>query len=166
MSPRWLAWVVMSGFPVLTAGGAGCGHTRRADDAPVSSEKESEAPPRKRPSTAEKDAELDSPRKPATKSSAATKPSAATESSEDGPQLATGPEGLMTEGAVEKIQDRLRERDLLKGDTSSGHWDERTRTAMRSFQRDNGLPATGMPDDVTVGKLGLKPSDVFRSTQK
>lgn len=157
MKSTWVFTVALSGLAVAMTG-AGCGHTRRADDTPVAAEKEGEdSAPKRAPARKEKTT-ADEPRKKAA--------SPSKESSEDGPPLATGPEGLMTEGGVAKIQDRLRERELLKGDTSSGHWDEPTRTAMREFQRDNGLPATGMPDDVTVGKLGLKPGDVFRSTKK
>lgn len=155
MKSRWMLALALCGPLAATVGG-GCGHTRQADDAPVTAEKEQE----------EKDAPA--PKRAATKKEAtpASRQPAASEKEPTGLPLATGPEGLMTEGSVEKIQDQLRERNLLKGDASSGRWDEPTRTAMREFQRDNGLPATGMPDDVSVGKLGLKPGDVFRSTKK
>lgn len=153
MNLRATLWLAV-GLPLALVG-AGCGHTRHADDAPVAEEKEAEQAAPKREAT-RKDGAPASPRKAGTESS----------KEDNGPPLATGPEGLMTEGAIAKIQDRLREKDLLKGDKSSGHWDESTRTAMREFQRDNGLPATGMPDDVSVGKLGLKPGDVFRSAKE
>jgi peptidoglycan hydrolase-like protein with peptidoglycan-binding domain len=158
MKARWMLLLAgLSGLPGIVAS-AGCSHTRRADDAPVTAEKEEqpEDAAKKRPAEARKKTPPATPRKA----------DAEPESAKDGPPLATGPEGLMTEGSVEKIQDRLRERDLLKGDTSSGRWDEPTRTALRAFQRDNGLPATGTPDDVTLGKLGLKPGDIFRAAKK
>jgi hypothetical protein len=163
MNPGWKTLAALGGLTLVAPIGLGCGHTRRADDVPVA---KSESEPRektpKRSAAERGDVATESHRKAA----AASPPKADAESSKDGPSLATGPEGLLADGAAEKIQERLRERDLLKGDVSSGHWDEPTRAAVRTFQRDNGLPATGMPDDVTIGKLGLKPADVFRSTKK
>ena len=163
MNRRWAHLVALWGLPMVALAETGCGHTRRADDAPVAkSESEIGGKTPERSASRREDATPE----PGRKASAESARKADGEPARDGPPLATGPEGLMTEGAVEKIQERLRDRDLLKGDAPSGNWDERTRTALRDFQRDNGLPATGMPDDVTVGKLGLKPADVFRATKK
>ena len=43
-------------------------------------------------------------------------------------------------------------------------FDGDTQAALRRFQRERGLPSTGIPDDATVRKLGLDPRDVFKSS--
>ena len=68
----------------------------------------------------------------------------------------------MKPGALETIQEKLAHAGALKGDPS-GKMDAATQKALVQFQRDHNLPATGVPDDATVGRLGLKPSDVFRA---
>jgi hypothetical protein len=98
MKARWMLLLAgLSGLPGIVAS-AGCSHTRRADDAPVTAEKEEqpEDAAKKRPAEARKKTPPATPRKA----------DAEPESAKDGPPLATGPEGLMTEGSVEKIQDR------------------------------------------------------------
>jgi len=79
--------------------------------------------------------------------------------------LATSPSGLLKPGAEKKIQEKLSDKGVLENHTPSGELDGPTREALRRFQHDEGLPATGMPDDATVRKLGLDPADVFKSGQ-
>ncbi|EDM71441.1 lytic murein transglycosylase [Roseobacter sp. AzwK-3b] len=43
--------------------------------------------------------------------------------------------------------------------TPDGVWGNGSRKAMRAFQEQNGLPATGAPDRVTLEALGVSPSD-------
>jgi hypothetical protein len=81
------------------------------------------------------------------------------------PPLATSPAALLEPRALRTVQEKLSSRGELSKDDESGKFDEPTRRALRSFQRKNGLPATGMPDDVTVQKLGLDPGQIFRSTK-
>ncbi len=82
------------------------------------------------------------------------------------PPLATSPAGLLKADAVEAIQEKLASRGDLSDKRESGKLDPPTREALREFQRKNNLPATGMPDDLTVQKLGLDPGRVFRATTK
>lgn len=83
----------------------------------------------------------------------------------EGLPLATSPAGLLKPHAVEDIQDRLETKGALPPDHRSGKLDGPTREALRKFQKDAGLPATGAPDDLTVQKLGLRPEDVFRASR-
>jgi peptidoglycan hydrolase-like protein with peptidoglycan-binding domain len=62
------------------------------------------------------------------------------------------------------MQDKLMQRGYLGKGQLSGRIDGSTIKALRDFQRDRGLPATGIPDDLTVRKLGLRPEDVFRAS--
>ena len=82
---------------------------------------------------------------------------------ERAPLLATSPAGLLQPGAIAALQDKLVDRGYLDKSARSDKLDDRTEKALRDFQRDQGLPATGTPDDATVKKLGLSLQDVFRS---
>ena len=77
------------------------------------------------------------------------------------PMLATSPAGTLRPEALREIQRRLTSRGLLAGEHKAGALDEATRNALRDLQRDSDLPATGVPDDATVRKLGLDPAHVF-----
>jgi hypothetical protein len=91
--------------------------------------------------------------------------SPAGEGAGEGLPLATSPAGLLKPHAVEDIQDRLETKGALPPDHRSGKLDGPTREALRKFQKDAGLPATGAPDDLTIQKLGLRPEDVFRASR-
>ncbi len=80
------------------------------------------------------------------------------------PPLPASPSGLLREGGAASIQDRLMAHGYLHRDTRTDELDGPTEKALRDFQRDNGLPATGIPDDLTVKKLGLSPKDLFRAS--
>jgi Putative peptidoglycan binding domain len=82
----------------------------------------------------------------------------------DAPPLATSPAGLLKPEAVTALQEKLVSRGRLAKSEESGKLDEPTHAALRTFQGENNLPATGMPDDLTVQKLGLRPDQVFRAT--
>jgi len=77
--------------------------------------------------------------------------------------LATSPSGLLKPGAEKKIQEKLSDKGVFDEKPPSGELDGPTREALRRFQREEGLPATGMPDDKTVKKLGLNPADIFKA---
>jgi peptidoglycan hydrolase-like protein with peptidoglycan-binding domain len=79
--------------------------------------------------------------------------------------LATSPTGLLKPHAIEKIQEKLASSGRLSEDHETGKMDEPTRKALREFQQSKNLPATGMPDDVTIQKLGLGTEDVFRASE-
>lgn len=85
---------------------------------------------------------------------------------ETGIPVASTPQGLMREGAEKKIQERLREKGLLGADDHSGQLDPDTRAALRTFQKREGLPTTGLPSYETVDKLGLDLDAIFYSHVK
>lgn len=87
------------------------------------------------------------------------------DSRENAPVLSTAPGGQLKPHAVEEIQQKLKAKGKLSKDYAPGKMDQATREALREFQRDNKLPATGMPDDVTIEKLGLGTGEIFRSAQ-
>jgi hypothetical protein len=70
--------------------------------------------------------------------------------------VSTSPAGLLAPGADDKIRDKL----AAAGYAAEG---KSTKEALRRFQKANDLPATGMPDNETVKKLGLDPSEIFRA---
>jgi peptidoglycan hydrolase-like protein with peptidoglycan-binding domain len=82
---------------------------------------------------------------------------------DDAPPLASSPGGLLQPGAAAALQDKLIARGYLEASVRSGRLDAKTQKALREFQREQGMPATGAPDDLTVEKLGLSPGEVFRS---
>jgi putative peptidoglycan binding protein len=73
--------------------------------------------------------------------------------------VATTPEGLIKPGGIAKMQRALREKGLDAPQTDK--LDEQTKSALLDFQKREKLPATGLPDYVTVRKLGLDPNDIF-----
>jgi hypothetical protein len=70
--------------------------------------------------------------------------------------VSTTPAGLLAPGADDKIRDKL----AAAGFAADG---KSTKEALRRFQKDNDLPATGIPDHETVKKLGLDPNEIFRA---
>jgi peptidoglycan hydrolase-like protein with peptidoglycan-binding domain len=79
--------------------------------------------------------------------------------------VASTPQGLLKEGAVRKIQERLRARGLLAGDPIADQLDADTRAALAKFQKQEGLPATGLPSYETARHLGLDLDEIFQTTQ-
>lgn len=84
---------------------------------------------------------------------------------EDRPPLVTSPTGLLRPDAVKRIQERLHAQGFLPEQARSGKLDEATRKALRELQEKHNLPATGAPDDLTLEKLGLDPTQLTRSAQ-
>lgn len=75
------------------------------------------------------------------------------------------PEGQFRDGAVERIQDALRERGLLKDEVKRGDLDVPTSAALSKLQAEKDLARTGQPDRATLEALGLKPKDVFQARE-
>jgi peptidoglycan hydrolase-like protein with peptidoglycan-binding domain len=75
----------------------------------------------------------------------------------------SSPAALLAPGAARDIQEKLAKSGDLDG-APSGELDGPTRAALARFQRAHDLPATGIPDDATVEKLGLQPAAVFKKT--
>lgn len=96
---------------------------------------------------------------PAPKKEAKKEPSPLVESK----ATPSSPAALLAPGGARAIQDKLANAGDLEGEPS-GELDGPTRAALTRFQRAHDLPATGLPDDATVSKLGLKPDDVFKKT--
>lgn len=86
--------------------------------------------------------------------------------SETGIPVASTPQGLLRNGAEERIQRRLEAQRLLTESQRTGRLDEATRNALRTFQRKEGLPTTGLPSYETVDHLGLKLDDIFHSVAR
>lgn len=75
------------------------------------------------------------------------------------------PEGQFRDGAVESIQDALRERGLLKDEVKRGDLDVPTSAALSKLQAEHDLARTGQPDRATLEALGLNPKDVFQARE-
>ncbi len=79
--------------------------------------------------------------------------------------IASTPQGLMKDGAEEKIQRRLRAKGFLPAAQSTkGQLDQPTREGLRRYQKSEGLPATGLPSYETVSHLGLSLDAIFHTT--
>lgn len=65
--------------------------------------------------------------------------------------VASSPSGLLKPGAEQKVRDEL---GVKAGGGS-------LRQALKKFQKDHDLPATGILDQRTIESLGLDPDDVF-----
>jgi len=76
------------------------------------------------------------------------------------------PEGLMRDGAEKRIQERLLARGLLRADQCTGQLDADTRRALRTFQKSQGIPTTGLPSYETIDHLGLDLDAIFHATPR
>lgn len=139
-------------FALMAAALLGCGHAKTTDAQRTSDEKAeqadgpaSERRPRETRSGERRDE--GSRRAPEAKQSGGDIP------------VATDASGLLAPGADKQIREKLSEGGFTDG---RGKEELSTEEALRRFQREKELPATGMPDDATVRALGLDPGDVFR----
>jgi murein L,D-transpeptidase YcbB/YkuD len=137
----------------MGVGAFGCAHATVGGDAP--------------PAQGETKPEAAAPEKP----HEARTPSETPVGPHDPLPVFTTPGAALKPGAVEKIQDKLsmqksaQEHPPPQGD-EAGALDDHTREALRAFQKDHGVPATGLPDDATIKLLGLDPADIFRAEGK
>lgn len=76
------------------------------------------------------------------------------------PRVPASPEALLAPGAVTEIQRALAEEGLL-GAHREGELDRPTSAAVRRFQAQQGLAATGMPDRETLRRLGIDPEAAY-----
>ncbi|HEX2660832.1 MAG TPA: peptidoglycan-binding domain-containing protein [Polyangia bacterium] len=162
------AWFLATALTV----GYGCGHTKSVGPAVPPAEEEARAQDEEKKAEGDKKDEgdgkaADVPKEKKT-TTAATFTSHHKSDAGDGKEreadvrLSTSPTALLKPGAVQSIQEKLAHSGELSGEPS-GKMDAATQKALTEFQRHHDLPATGVPDDATVGRLGLKPSDIFRS---
>jgi peptidoglycan hydrolase-like protein with peptidoglycan-binding domain len=77
------------------------------------------------------------------------------------PPVPAAPQTLLAEGAARRIQEALARRGYLEAPRSDA-LDDATAGALRRFQREEGLAATGFPDRETVRRLGIDPTEVYR----
>ena len=68
---------------------------------------------------------------------------------------------LLAPGAIGELQRALADRGHLEGRHREGELDRATSAAIRRFQEEEGLAATGMPDRETLSRLGLDPEDAY-----
>lgn len=80
--------------------------------------------------------------------------------SPDAPRVPATPEALLGEEAVRDVQRALVDRKLL-GAHREGDLDAPTSAAVRKFQEEQGLAATGMPDRETLRALGVSAEQAY-----
>lgn len=145
-----------------------CGHTHEATDKPRRSEEPEASGHNGRPREAnggESYGQQDRAerRRRSAAESGPTRPGNERPENPKAAPIASSPEGLLQPGAVPSIHEKLKAAGYLADSEAKEALDGPTRNAIRAFQRDRSLPATGLPDDETVRKLGLEPRAIFRS---
>ncbi|HET6439148.1 MAG TPA: peptidoglycan-binding domain-containing protein [Anaeromyxobacter sp.] len=78
----------------------------------------------------------------------------------NGARIPASPEALLGRDDVRKMQEALSSRGLL-GAHRNGELDEATQGALRRFQTQQGLAATGMPDRETLRHLGVPVEEAY-----
>jgi peptidoglycan hydrolase-like protein with peptidoglycan-binding domain len=132
---RWIALVVL----------AGCS-SHQEQQAPSD-----DAPQKTRQEEARQDA-AQPPEQPASKSP---------RKAPSGPKLPASPEDLLVSGGPAKLQKALADRGYLD-EPLSGKLDDRTSSAVKTFQGDHQLAQTGVPDRETLITLGLDPEKLIQ----
>lgn len=66
-----------------------------------------------------------------------------------------GPVFRPTKDQIKQVQAMLKEKSLYKGETTGSYNDE-TRAAIKSYQKDNGLKETGTLNRATLEKMGIE----------
>ncbi len=75
-------------------------------------------------------------------------------------ELAPAPQPLFEASGVRRVQSALAARGIET--PATGRYDGRTQQSMLEFQRREGLAATGMPDLLTLERLGLDAKELYR----
>ena len=78
----------------------------------------------------------------------------------EGPERG-GPEMIVSPGDIKKTQQALRAKGLNPG--MDGILDAKTQQALQEFQKSNKLPATGVLDEKTAAKLGVKSNEEIKA---
>jgi hypothetical protein len=78
------------------------------------------------------------------------------------PRIAASPQALLGPDTVVQLQQALVERRLL-GPHRRGELDTPTSAAVRQFQQQQGLAATGVPDRETLTQLGVSAEHAYGS---
>jgi hypothetical protein len=135
-------------FLLAAFAAAGCAHPHSVDDPSKEAEGDANGAGKK-PADSGDAATANS----AKDTAAPTAPSRARQNPEDVP-VATTSDALLQPGAEDKVRDKL----------GIGP-KEALPEAVRRFQREHDLPATGALDHATVQKLGLEPDAVFKKAE-
>jgi hypothetical protein len=77
------------------------------------------------------------------------------------PPISQSPQGMLAEGGAAQIQTALSTHGFMLKKT--GLLDDETKEAILAFQKRENLAATGMPDQLTLKRLGLRPRDILNS---
>jgi hypothetical protein len=93
-------------------------------------------------------------------------PRAGTTQPQTSSQVPAAPNALLQPGAAAQIQRALVDRGFLTGDYKNDELDGPTGVALRRFQSNEDLPATGIPDAETAKHLGLDPDRLFTKPLK
>jgi hypothetical protein len=76
------------------------------------------------------------------------------------PRVPAAPQALLREGVVADLQRALARRGLLRAHRE-GELDDPTSAALRRFQQERELAATGFPDRETLKDLGIDPERAY-----
>lgn len=74
------------------------------------------------------------------------------------PAAKRGPVFRPTKDQINQVQAMLKEKSLYKGE-ATGEYNTDTRTAIRGYQKDNGLKQTGTLNRATLEKMGIELTD-------
>jgi hypothetical protein len=85
------------------------------------------------------------------------------QAAETGLPISSTTHGILQDGAEVKIQRALQAKGLLDGQQAAGQLDPPTREALRKFQKQEGLPPTGLPSYETVHHLHLDLDSIFQT---
>ncbi len=75
--------------------------------------------------------------------------------------VTSSPASLLEKGAAEKIQQALNSHGVTVKET--GELDDQTSEGLRRFQKKQDIASHGMPDELTLTRLGLDPRKLYRS---
>jgi peptidoglycan hydrolase-like protein with peptidoglycan-binding domain len=85
------------------------------------------------------------------------------QAAETGLPISSTAHGILQDGAELKLQRALQKQGLLDGGQTDGRLDPPTREALRKFQKQEGLPPTGLPSYETVRHLHLELDSIFQT---
>ena len=85
------------------------------------------------------------------------------QAAETGLPISSTAHGILQDGAELKLQRALEKQGLLDGSQAEGQLDPPTREALRKFQKQEGLPPTGLPSYETVHHLHLDLDSIFQT---
>jgi len=78
------------------------------------------------------------------------------------PPLPATPSSLVTADAARQLKQELRTRGFLEKPSPGPELDAATSDALRQFQQQEGIAATGFPDQETLRRLNIDASEAYR----